>query len=330
MLARLHRSAPGAALLAVLLAPLLTATDADALLLYAEGAAGGLSAPTQTAGPSAAGPIDLPATVADAGGRLAEATAHVDAGVIQLSATASAAIGAQSVGNWGASVQGSWEDTITFDADGSIPGLPGVTITPGVTMGTAQLVVDLTGSFVTDAANNTAHAGYSASLGYGLLAPFADRCCGPKWTDFRGQASLSGDQIGAVPPALAFDGDPLPDSIVLDVSFVFGEAFDVIFELSAYAEVGWEGMSPEALFASALLDHTAVWQGPQNVSVEVDDGMGGTMSVALPAGSWSFTSADFDYTDAVAVPEPSTATLLGLALGALAWRRRSATATRRR
>jgi hypothetical protein len=305
-------------LYAALLSLFLSPADAEALLLYAKGEAGSLSSVEREVGPSASGPIELLSAPVAAGGRFADFTAHVDAGVVQLYATASATAGAQSVGNWRALVEGSWEDTITFEAPGTIPSLPGVEIIPGVTAGRAELVMTVDGSFNLVAVNNTAFGSYGTSLGYGLLAPFAGRCCGPEWTDFRGSVQTSGKDF----PPSPFDGDELPVELRLEVDFIFGEGFDVLFKLSTHAEIGWEGIADGTISAEALLDQTALWGGAQNVRVIVDD-MGSPTEIALPDGSWSAASAAVDYTNPITVPEPHSLALLALTVAVGAARRRT-------
>ncbi len=287
--------------------------DASALLLYAEGEAGNFGSQERQAGPSSVGPLLLPSLPTGSGGRLADFTAHVAPGDVRLTATASAAAGAQSVGNWDASVEGFWEDTITFDIDTDIPG---VVVVPGVTPVEADLVVLVTGLVNLMADNTTARVNYSATLGYGTLNPFEDRggIVGV-WDDQRGQAQESGE----LDFSGGWDGEPLPVAVTLPITFVAGETFDVRFRLQTRAELGWEGLAPSDLLAQSLLDQTAVWQAPQNVTVFVDDGVGGTIPVGVPGGAFSLASELFDYTDTTSVPEPGVALLAGL--GVLALRR---------
>lgn len=311
---------------------LLLAGQTQALTLYAEGEAGSFGTIEESSGPTSVGPVTLPGVV-DQAGRHASFDAEVDAGLVRLSARARADVGAQSVGNWNSRVKGSWEDSITFTAPGEIPGLPGVVITEGVTEGTARLVIDLVGTFLTQTSDATARSGFRASLGYGLLAPFENRCCGPKWNDFRGQVSVDGQMEGAISdPTLRWSGyeinldddltDRTTEDLILDVTFVYGEAFDVIFEMTASAILGWEGQTVEELIAEALMDRTALWKGVQDVMVLVDDGAGGTTPLALPDDVWTFASSSVDYSSAI-VPEPTTALLLSLGLTFLGIRSRA-------
>jgi hypothetical protein len=170
-----------------------------------------------------------------------------------------------------------------------------------VTPGTADLVIAIDGDFVNLFGGSISRSSYHATLASGLLEAFV---------------SGSFD-------APFFSGTATPTTLTLPVSFVYGVPFEVFFRLGVNAAIGFDGNADADYLASASFDHSALWGGPQDVRAQVSDGMGGTLSVALPAGSWSLTSPTFDYSEAVVVPEPGSLILLLTGLALLAARGRN-------
>ena len=279
---------------------LLASPPASATTFSLLGYAGTQGAPEQEVPPTTVGPIelDIPNTL-DAP-RSATAYGFVDHGLVQVRARVEAPAGTPSIGDLVANMGGSWSDTITFTAPGEIPSLPGVVIIPGVTPGTADLLVDVDGEFFNLFGGSISRSSYVATLASGIL-----------------ETSV----VGSFNAPLS-SGTPTPTTLKLPVSFVYGVPLDVFFRLTVSASIGWEGNADADYVAAANFDHTALWGGAQAVQALVPDGSGGTTSVALPAGSWSLSSPDFDYTEPVVIPEPGSLALLLLGLTLLGVRGR--------
>jgi hypothetical protein len=244
------------------------------------------------------GPISLDIPNSLAAPRSATAHGFVDYGMVRVRADAAAPAGTPSIGDLVASMSGSWNDTITFAAPGEIPSLPGVEIIAGTTPGTATLRVHVDGDLVNLFGGSISRAGYHATLASGAL-----------------EAHVFGSF-----DAPSFSGTAPPATVTLPVSFVFGVPLEVFFRLQVSAQVGYEGNADADYLAAASFENSALWGAPVDVQALVPDGMGGTASVSLPAGSWSLTSPSFDYTQEV-VPEPGTFGLLLAGLAALSLRR---------
>ena len=282
----------GSLLLACPVALLLACPPAAATTFSLLGYAGTQSAPEQEVLPTTVGPIslDIPNTLAAP--RSATAYGFVDHGVVQVRAQVEAPAGTPSIGDIVASMSGSWSDTITFTAPSEIPSLPGVEIIEGVTPGTAELRVEVDGSLANLFGGSISRSGYSAVLASGTLESF----------------------VSGFFDAPSFSGTSPPTTLTLPVSFVYGVPLDVFFRLQVNVSIGFEGNADANYLAAALFDHSALWGGAATVQALVPDGTGGTASVALPDGSWSLASPNFDYTEPVVVPEPSS---LGLLLAGL-------------
>jgi hypothetical protein len=121
-----------------------------------------------------------------------------------------------------------------------------------------------------------------------------------RWTSLRWFNEIGGP--------VQFDGDPWPRTIEIRQGFVFGEPFEIGFQLSA---------STGAAGALAVADvrHTATWGGIDAVRVS---------GVALDVDDYTLQSASgTDYRGALTpVPELSPALALAIGLAALALRRR--------
>lgn len=268
--------------------------------------------------PTAVGPIALDISNTLTGPRSSTASGFVDSGIVQVAAQSQVSAGTPSIGDIRAEMKGSWTDSLTFAAPEDIPSLPGVTIINGTTLGTADLVIFITGSFTGGAGDAGGFSsGYSARLEYGPLGFEAGAGVG-----FAPAARLSGQQVAFSPPS----GDLLPAALILPVEFIYGDAFDVNFSLSVFASLGFEGTANADFFADALLNESAIWGGVENVQATVPADGGGDMIISLPELNWSVTSPTFDYTSAITVvPVPAAVWLLSSALGLLGWLRRKAT-----
>jgi len=284
-----------------------------------EGSAGTLSAPIlEWSDPTGAAPLIGSIPNGLAGTRSATADGYVDNGIVRVNSEVSVDAGTASIGNIQAEMEGGWTDTLTFNAPGVIPSLPGVIVSPGV-MGMADLTVNITGALaVSETSGVELESRYSASLSYGPNGSSGQA----QISDVLDFADIFNDTFiidASNPPGPAVP----PNQLVLNVSFLYGTAFDVQFSLSSRARLGFEGNAPADLVVQALLGDSATWSGVQNVQAMVDDGAGGLVAVDLPESAWSLTGAEFDYTSAVTViPVPAAIWLFGSALALLGWRRR--------
>jgi len=279
--------------------------NAAATTLSLDGSAGTLSAPEFKILPTVADSIthNFENIVPGTGERSATGSIFVQGGVVRLTADTSAIMGSPSLGNIQTVLSGTWEDTLTFNAPGDLPGFPGIEIIEGITDGVANLNILLTGSIAAEGPSEF-FSSYKARLSYGP-----------------GGSANRVELFGEIDSGFV-SGSILPGLLSLEVFFTYGVAFDIKFTLDGRARLGWEGNAPEDMFASVLLGESATWDGVGNVRAMVPDGEGGLMTIDLPESTWSATSSTIDYT--MPIPEPGTLTLLlsGLVLLTTLRRRR--------
>jgi hypothetical protein len=264
---------------------------------YAEGYAGTRNAPELDAS-NTTGDLTLALPNYLTGSRFAEGEVFVDYGLVRVTARVSAPFGTPSIGDLVASASGTWSDSLTLLAPGEIPGFPGISVIPGMTAGTADLVFRVSGLIEVQAGQNgVSRAGYNVTV----MSPAATG--GAAIHDFQGLERSGGSA-----------SLPVTSVVRMPVSFVYGEAFEVLFRLMTHADTGYEGEADTDYFARALFGDTALWGGMENVTALLPVNGGGTQSVPLPHGSWSATSPTFNYSQPV--PEPSSVSLF--LIGALA------------
>lgn len=201
-------------------------------------------------------------------------------------------------------------DTMTIDA-------PGLTGSSGRMTVSVTLDGDLHAWDHSSDIGSAAREGFQADLDFRLN--FWDASVG-------GLLAATSAAAGASVSAPGDAHDPsLPAVVTLEVPFVYGHAiyFEnyLSIETGAYAEAPHLSPSDPAYAfgrsggADASFMHTAAWGGLSAIT----DGSGHAVT------TYTLTSAsgvDWSQAYAAPVPEPATATLLLMGIGALAWRRR--------
>ncbi len=187
----------------------------------------------------------------------------------------------------GATATAGWVDSLTFSA----PGLAGTT-------GYYRPRLDVHGSFGGQAAGT--HHPYESSASGSFVVTVSVSTALPGRVQQR-----SGYCIARPGGPCEAAGDPFGSWLLDPVPFVFGRAFTL--DVSASAGTSVRAVEGGSGNATALLGNTIEWLGIS----EVTDASGN------PIANFTLTSqSQFDYA-AAAVPEPSTALLVGAGLAGL-------------